>query len=357
MFAPQITPRPSAPRRVFKPKVAVLLNANARKVTKRVIASLRQVLPPGDLFLSTSELDAKRIAIAVVDAGYDTVFLGGGDGTMMCFINEIQNQVTSRRTFFPTAMPRFGMLRLGTGNSVASLVKASSTRGNGFIDDILKARNGEIPGYRTIDLLQVEGRKAPFAGLGLDGKLLNDYMWVKEHFGKGALAGMLTGPGGYFASVALKTVPHYLTQTTDVHCTVVNGGTNAYRMGSDGNAVETIAPGELMYNGPLMLAAAGTVPFYGFELRMFPFAGKRKGMMDLRLAMQPTTSILANLPKLWSGTWFPEGIKDFLVKDCTISFDRDMPFQLAGDAQGYRRELKLSVASESIELVDFTALH
>jgi diacylglycerol kinase family enzyme len=338
-----------------KPKVAVLLNSNARRVSRRVIKSLGQVVPASDLFLSRSELDARRIAIAVVDAGFDTVFLGGGDGTMMCFINEIQNQVFQRRQFFPTAMPRFGVLRLGTGNSVASLVKAS--KGQGFVDDILKARSGEVPGYRTVELLQIEGRRAPFAGLGIDGKLLNDYVWVKEHFGKGPLSPFLRGPGGYVASVALKTVPHYLTHSTEVNCRVVNGNTTAYRMGPDGSASETFAPGAEMYSGALMMAAAGTVPFYGFELKMFPFAATRKGMMNLRLGMQAPASILANLQKLWNGTWFPDGIKDYLVHDCTISFDREMPFQLAGDAQGYRRELKFAVARESVELVDFTALH
>jgi diacylglycerol kinase family enzyme len=87
---------------------------------------------------------------------------------------------------------------------------------------------------------------------------------------------------------------------------------------------------------------------------MFPFAGKRRGMMHLRVATLPTTTILANLPKLWAGQWFPEGLRDLLVKDATIRFSRPMPFQVSGDAEGYREEVHFQMAPESIELVDFT---
>jgi diacylglycerol kinase family enzyme len=337
-------------------RVAVLLNANARKVNGKVLRSLERVVPSKDLFLSRSELDARRIAQQVVDRGYHTVFLGGGDGTITCFVNEILNQVALRRRHHPTRSPRFGVLKLGTGNSVASLVKASSPSDDGIVDDVLRARAGEVPGYRTVDLLLIEGKRAPFAGLGIDGQLLNDYVWVKRNLGQGLLSRVMTGPGGYFASVAFKTVPYCLTHSTDVDCEVINGSTTAYRMAPDGSPAETFAPGATMYRGPLMMAAAGTVPFYGYELKMFPFAGKRRGMMNLRLGTLPTTTILANLPKLWSGTWFPEGLRDFLVKDATIKFSREMPFQIAGDGEGYRSEVHFDVAPEPIELADFSAV-
>lgn len=346
------------PRLEVDHRVAVLLNMAARKVTAKVQRALSHVVPEGDLFLSRSELDARRIAQQVVDRGYHTVFMGGGDGTFTCFVNEILTQVALRRQHHPTPTPRFGVLKLGTGNSVASVVKASSTRADGFVDDVLRARAGEVPGYRTIDLLLIDGKRAPFAGLGMDGKLLNDYNWVKRNFAQGPLAKVMTGAGGYFTSVAFKTVPYYLTHSNSVDCEVVNGPGIAYRMGPDGTPAETFEPGATLYRGPLVIAAAGTVPFYGFEFKMFPFAGKRRGMMDLRLGTVPTTAILANLGKVWSGTWFPEGLRDYLVKDATIRFSRTMPFQIAGDAEGYRDEVHFQVSPEPVDVVDFTgALH
>lgn len=334
-------------------KVAVLLNANARKVSARVLRALRRVLPPGDLFLSRSELDARRIAKSVVDRGYQTVFLGGGDGTLMCFVNEILAEVAIRRRYVPTEAPRFGVLKLGTGNSVGSLVSASSASNGGILEDVRRARAGQVPGYRTIDLLLIEGKRAPFAGLGADGQLINDYNWVKQNLGQGPFSRVMTGAGGYFTSVALKTLPYYFTHSTAVDCEVVNGPSTAWRMGPDGSPLETFAPGAILYRGPLMMAAAGTVPFYGFELKMFPFAGKRRGLMDLRIGTLPTATIIANLPKLWAGNWFPEGLKDFLVNDATIRFSREMPFQIAGDAAGYRSEVHFEVAPEPIHVVDF----
>lgn len=346
------------PRQDAEHRVAVLLNLNARKVTPKVERALSHVVPEGDLFVSRSELDARRIAQQVVDSRYHTVFMGGGDGTVTCFLNEILTQVALRRQHHPTPTPRFGVLKLGTGNSVASLVKASSDKSDGFVDDVLRARTGEVPGYRSIDLLLLDGKRAPFAGLGVDGKLLNDYIWVKQNFGQGLLSKVLTGPGGYFTSVAFKTLPYYLTHSTSVDCVVVNGPATAYQMGPQGTPTKTFAPGATLYQGPIIMAAAGTVPFYGFELKMFPFAGKRRGMMNLRLGTLPPATILANLPKLWSGTWFPEGLRDFLVKDATIRFSKPMPFQVAGDAEGYREEIHFQMSPEPIEVVDFAgALH
>ena len=69
-----------------EPKVAVLLNANARKVTDRVVRTLSHAVPEGDLFLSRSELDCRRIAQTVLDRRYHTVFLGGGEaGDVLAF--------------------------------------------------------------------------------------------------------------------------------------------------------------------------------------------------------------------------------------------------------------------------------
>lgn len=341
-------------------RVAVLLNANAHKVTAKVVRSLSHVVPQGDLFISRSELDARRIAQQVVDRRYHTVFLGGGDGTLMCFVNEIANQVALRKRHLPTPMPRFGVLKLGTGNSVAALVKASSLRGDGIVDDVLRARAGEVPGYRTIDMLNVDGKRAPFAGLGMDGKVLNDYVWVKRTLAQGPLAGLMTGAGGYFTSVAFKTVPYYLMNSSAVSCRAVNGMAGvAYRMGPDGKPVgDPIAPGAVLFEGKLKMAAAATIPYYGFEFKMFPFAAKRRGMAHLRLGHLPTTSILANLPALWRGQWFPEGLHDFLVRDATVHCERPMPFQVSGDAEGYRDEVRFQVAPDTIDLVDFTgAVH
>ncbi len=346
-----------SPSEAGEPRVAVLLNANARKVSDKVVRALSHVVPPEDLFLSRSPLDARRISDTVVERRYNTVFCGGGDGTFIGFVNEILRAVDARRPYLPSVRaPRFGVLKLGTGNALASLVSASSTRGDGVLDDVLRARANEVPGCRPLDLLMIEGKRTHFAGLGVDGKLLNDYLWMKNTVAQGPLRSVLGGAGGYFSSVAFRTLPHYLTQSTWVECEVVNGKARpAYRLGPDGLPVgEPIAPGGLLFRGKVMMASAATAPFYGYGFKMFPFAGRRRGMMHLRLGAVSTPYIVMNLAKMWKGKWFPRGIHDFHTQEATIKFARPMALQVGGDAEGYRDQITLGMASEQIELVDFS---
>ena len=57
---------PLAPVEPPTPRVAVLLNARARKVTPRVLRALSHVVPRSDLFLSRSPMDARRIAHTIL---------------------------------------------------------------------------------------------------------------------------------------------------------------------------------------------------------------------------------------------------------------------------------------------------
>ena len=308
--------------------------------------TLSHVVPEEDLYLSRSELDARRIAQQVIDRGYHTVFCGGGDGTFVSFVNEILHQVELRRRYHPVQTPRFGVLKLGTGNGMAAYVNASPLKGDRILDDVLRARAGEVPGYRPLDLLLVDGKRCQFAGTGVDGKLLNDYIGVKQAFGKGPFKALASGGPGYFGAIAFKTVPACLVKGTWCEAEVVNGPVApAFRLGADGAVIEEFAPGETIFKGRLMMAAAATMPFYGFEFRMFPFAGKRRRMFQLRLGRVGTPSTLLNLPKLWKGKWFPEGkILDYHASDVSIRLERPMPFQLGGDAAGYRNEIRFQLA-------------
>jgi diacylglycerol kinase family enzyme len=335
-------------------RLAVVLNANARRVDARLVKSLSHVVPEQDLFLSRSELDCRRIIQTILERNYPVVLTGGGDGTFLGVVNELFRQLEARGRFGAKRAPRVGVLKLGTGNGLASYVNSSSGE-EGILQDVLRAREGKVPGQRCMDLLMVDGKRTPFAGLGVDGKLLNDYLWVKDRLGRGLLKKLLSGPGGYFSAVAFKTVPHYLTNPTRVECEVINGQAGpAWRVGADGRPVgEPIAPGERLFKGELIMAAAATMPYYGYGFRMFPFAGERPGMMQLRLGELHPPHVLANLPKLWAGRWFPEGLHDFYAREVHLRFGRPMPFQIGGDAAGYREEVTLGMAAESVELLDF----
>ncbi len=356
--------RPSDPahgsqaQRAQDTRVAVLLNANARKVSEKVIKSLSHVVPHEDLFVSRSMIDARRIAQTVIERRYPTVFIGGGDGSFMAYVNEILKQLELRNQYHFQKAPRFGVLKLGTGNAIASCVKASPLKGDKILDDVLRARAGEVPGYRDLELLEVDGRRAQFAGLGVDAKMINDQAWAKRNFRAGNFK--LSGPAAYFWGIALRTAPHYIAHSAMAEVEVTNGGKGpAYRLDRYGQQVgEPIAPGESMYRGQVILAAAATIPYAGYEFHAYPFAGKRRGMFHFRLASLKTVEVITHLPSLWKGTWFPEGLKDWYASEVKVKFDRPMPYEIAGDPEGERDEMTFAMSPDRVELVDFTgAVH
>ena len=350
LTAPLLAP-PPLPAEPAPPRVAVLLNARARKVTPRVLRALSHVVPRSDLYLSRSPLDAQRIARTILSRGYDTVFCGGGDGTFIGFADEILSEAERAHA----SAPRFGVLKLGTGNGLAALVQASPLKDGGVVDDVRRAREGAIPGYRPLELLKVEGRRAQFAGLGVDARLLNDYLDLKSKVQGTWGHWALTGARGYALTVGLRTLPHALVRRLSEQVEVRNSAqVPAYRLDPNGRVIEELAPGALLYRGPAMVVAAGTIPFYGYALRMFPFAGRRPGHLHLRLGTVNPLAAVANLRALWRGEWFPPTIHDFHAVAVSVKAARPMPLQIGGDAAGERTSVEFRMSSKRLELVDWS---
>ncbi len=328
-----------------EPRVAVLLNANAKRVSQSIQGAIANVVPPSDIFLSRSTTDAQSIARQVIDRGYDTVFMGGGDGTFMGFLNEICDRVTPLRT------PRFGILRLGTGNAVASVVGASRAENGRMLDDLLRARAGEINGTLKLDLIDADGLRCPFAGLGIDAHVINAYAAVKQQYGKWGEGGL-----GYALAVGGRTVPHYLSQRRMPEIEILNTGSTAFLLDAEGRPLgNAIEHGEVLYRGPVKIVAGGTVPNFGFDFRYFPFAGRRRGKMHLRVFWGSTLRVLANLRRTFQGTYFPAECADYFCDSVRIRASQPLPFQIGGDPKGERQELTLCMADRRVELLTFKA--
>jgi diacylglycerol kinase family enzyme len=343
--------------------VAVLLNANARAVSDSLRRQLEAFVPAEDLFYSRCFEDARAISRQVLDRGYSTVLTGGGDGTFVGYVNCLFAEALSRpiaqaqgafkvvpATAHSIRLPRFGVLKLGTGNAMAEFAGASARR-VGVVEDILRACSGEASGSRPLHLLSFEGKRAPFAGLGIDAAIVNDYMDVKGNARLWSSGGM-----GYFRSVVGRTIPEYLFSRGSPGVEVINLGGPARQIGPDGKPVgREIEHGEIIYKGPCRIAAAGTVPYYGFGFQMFPFALQAPGKFQLRLTAISVPKIIANLRSLWRGGPPPSGVFDFLCDKALIRFDREMPLQVGGDAEGHRREVTFEMAERPVELLDFHA--
>jgi len=327
-------------------QTAVLLNANAKQVSPRVRDALSGLVPAESLFFSRDRDDAHRIADTVMSRGYGTVFTGGGDGTFVSWVNHILDRAETRSA----PAPRFGVLALGTGNAVAEMVGAGRP-----IDDLRRHLSGEVLPGRRLDLVTCEGRRTPFAGVGIDAAVLNDYNWLRTRLGR--RAGRLTsGLRGYGLAIALRSAPRQVLQRSPSYCEIVNTGTLAWRLDGSGQRVgRPIENGELLYAGPCMMAAGSTVPYYGFKLRAFPFAGLRAGTLQVRVATRiPVPALVLRARQIFSGEFQHPGLLDFEADQVEMSFDRPVPFQVGGDAEGYRDRVKLGIATRSVELLDYS---
>jgi diacylglycerol kinase family enzyme len=329
-------------------RVAVVVNGNARGVTRELVDVLDQIVQSGDLFVSRSLEEGREIAETIVRRGYPTVLAGGGDGTF----SQVVTWVRGAAIKLEKPEPRFGMLRLGTGNALAWVLGAENQRGRGVAPDLARLREA---GSRPLRLLEAEGTLTPFAGLGVDAVALQHYAEFREAMRKTPLARFASGGIGYFLSIAGRTVPSYVVRPHP-KIEVVNLGGPGVRLGVDGQPVGAeIAKGETIYSGPTSGVGMSTIPYWGFGARMFPFADEREDRFSLRIADIGPLDVVLHLRKLWNGTYRSSRMHDFLVERIRIRFDRPMPLQIGGDAVGYRSEAEVAIAGRPIQVVDHYA--
>lgn len=331
-------------------RIAVVVNGRAKNVTSEVISTLDQILKGGDLFVSRSLEDARQIAKTLVDRGYGTVLTGGGDGTFTVMVTEVVRE--ARRSGRP--LPRFGLLKLGTGNSLAWVVGARDVKRRGLGADI--QRLSQDAGSRSMRLIEVENIISPFCGLGADAQVLSDYTWMKDHLSRTPLRRVAAGPLSYGLAAIARSLPQQLFGSL-AHCRIVNTGGEAVRMGAKGSVLgRPIQRGEVLYEGAIRLAALSTIPYYGYGLRMFPYAEERPDRMHLRATTLSPVQFLRHFAEIWRGTYDDTGtLFDYLVESVTLEVDPPTAFQVGGDLRGERSRIDVVLSPTPIELVDFYA--
>jgi diacylglycerol kinase family enzyme len=347
--------------------VAVLLNANARCVNESIQKEIARFIPSQDVYYSRSLDEVRSIVSTVLEHGYSTVLVGGGDGTFVAIVNAVMAELEEQDVAFVTdgaaarkVVPRrrkvrFGILRLGTGNALASLTGASSSS-VGMIEDILRARSGDVQSTRQINLIESAGKLAPFAGLGVDALVLGDYIRVKNAFARTPLASVASGVAGYLVSGVTMSVPSMLLAGKPANVRIVNEGAPVHQLGSDGRAIgKPIVRGEVIYQGPCRLAAVGTIPTYGFDFTIFPHALRTPGRAQLRVTAMTPWEMLRHARTIWKGKSPGTCVLDFAVEQVSVSFDRKMPFQIGGDPHGETETAHIAIDPRPIEFLDFKA--
>jgi diacylglycerol kinase family enzyme len=211
----QAGPTASAPR-TDGSRIAVVVNGNAKSVSNEVIATLDQILEGGDLYVSRRVEDSEAIAANLLDRGYDTILTGGGDGTFTVVVTAVVNAARKRGV----EPPRFGLLRLGTGNSLAWVLGASQMGSGARAARALSADVARLradAGSRLLPLVEAEGMLSPFCGFGIDANVLHDYAETKGLFAKTPFGRALAGIATYAVAATTRTIPGYLFKATP-HC-------------------------------------------------------------------------------------------------------------------------------------------
>ncbi len=332
-------------------RICVIVNGNAKSVTREVVATLDEILDAGDLFISRSVEDGAKFARTIIEREYGTVLTGGGDGTFTSVVTQVVREARARGV----KPPRFGLLRLGTGNSLAWVVGASKAKGRGLAADV--ARLKRDAGARPLRLVEVEGILAPFCGFGIDANVLADFHKVRDGFRKLPLPISWTGGAlSYAVAATTRTIPSYLVKKVP-YVRVINLGSDAVHMGENGRPAGTpIRAGEVIYEGKARMVSASTIPYYGFGFRVFPFADERSDRMALRITTIGSVEFVRHFKEIWRGEYrSPTTLFDYLVDKVRIEVEPRTAFQVGGDAMGDRDAVEVAMSAEPIEIVDFYA--
>jgi diacylglycerol kinase family enzyme len=330
-------------------ELAILLNGNAKRVTKKVKDAFEGLVPPEDLFFSTSLRDSRTIARTVVDRRYGTILTGGGDGTFSTFLSHIYTYMD--QAGISDYRPRYGVLRLGTGNALAATFGASTFNRDNLARELYYAANGAA--IKEMKLLEIEGRRTPFAGLGLDAMILNDYNTVKEMMHGTPLQSTSKGFVGYWIGLLSMGIPRYLFDKIP-EAVIVNEGGDAWQVDTEGRRMGPVMRrGDVIFKGPVRMVSGSKVPFYGFELRMFPFAMINDDKFHLRVQNASAFEILGYLPSVWKGQYSSGHLFDYMADNVSVYLSMPAPFQIGGDGEGWRSYVRFSLAGDAIPMIDF----
>jgi len=315
-----------------------MLNANARRVTDRVRDNIERLVAPEHIYYSHSQSESLDITAEIASQGYPTVFTGGGDGTLCKFINDYIE--VERPASLRDSSPNIGVLHLGTGNAVASIVSSGN-----YECDLQSYVDRRSTDFQKLWLVQAEGKRFPFGGLGWDAEILNDYVHLKESYASNRIMKpVMQNLGGYFAAFFGRTMPRAFTNAlkrkvrTEVRIT--NLGSEAHALWA-GESVKAYGRGEVLYEGPSNVTMFGGCPYYGHGFTVLPYAMTRPGFFNLRVCRMGLGSVLANLPKIWKGKYVGEGLIDWHANHVRIDFSEPVPYQYGGDAQGYRDSIEV----------------
>ncbi len=322
-------------------EVAIYINVGARRVSDEVIEHIKELIPPEDIFIASNAEEDEIAALKIIERGYKSLFLGGGDGTFVRFVNRMIRLLGD-----PYKLPNIGILKLGTGNAVARLVSSENT-----LSDLRSYLTNPSRDFMKLSLIETDGLYYPFAGLGWDAQWLDDYERLNTLFPE-----VIKGRIGYVSAFLLGTVPkRALRMITGkkVFVEITNHEKSAYWVDQKGEKGKEIPPNSIIYKGEINSIALGTVPDYGYGIKILPFASKYPEFMHMRIVTISMIRALISAPSVYKGTFRHPGVLDVYCSDCTARLSEPMPFQIAGESMGSKAHVTFHTVPSVVNLIRF----
>jgi diacylglycerol kinase family enzyme len=303
-------------------RVAVMLNRCAQGVTAARLRWFGARVPAQDLFVTGSVDEAAAAIGTVVARGYEALCLGGGDGTFMA-------AASSLIALGPARMPVLLPLRLGTGNAVHDVCGSSRPTRRGLARDLARAADPEEPAV-PLRLLEVDGRLAQFAGVGLDADWAADYAWlVKRHVGTGLLLPLVRGVPGYALTALTLTIPRLIRRPFVAVKLIARGG--ASRLDGEGRRIQDFASGETLYEGPVTLAAMSTVPSYSAGFAFFRHVDRIGDAFQVRVAFASALEVVRHARRVLGGAHDPARVVDFAARELRVELPTALRYHVGGE--------------------------
>ncbi|GKY92378.1 hypothetical protein MPSEU_000208700 [Mayamaea pseudoterrestris] len=400
--------------------VAIILNKNARSVTQDLVPIAQRILGSDAVFTTTTAEEAREAARQLIQRNVSLVVPVGGDGTLSSLVNYMVKQVRSdnQNLTMEQAMqtlPVVGYIPMGTGNGVGSVagcrapppdslkrptlwkrlfrrkklqqerftnvlemlrtVGQDLDRGLDYDSIIANVDQVELPMMElTTQSNRTHGDLCFFAGVGFDSLLLQDFKDLKAWSVRNKILPQLFGSvAGYCVALVSRTLPKCVRRNAHrVQVTIVSNDPETLWVDHRRGDVVQPLRDALVYNGTAGIVAAGTSPFYGGGLRLFPFARLSPSKMHLRLGRIHPLLGFINIPGIFSGSYRDLGddtfqCLDFLGDDFEITVQPEQlslqrtnsertsgyPLQHSGESVGLCNSFRLKVVHTPIRFVTF----
>jgi diacylglycerol kinase family enzyme len=325
----------------------------ARKVRQSTLDMISQHVDVDDVYVTRTIEQSDQSLDEIIEKKYPLVLSGGGDGTAMRIIEQMRLKVGRKNAAGGQfAVPRFGLLKLGTGNGWAGLLETPARVAP--IWALRQMREHEMK-FTPFNMIESENRLCHFGGFGLDALILNNYIDLKNRFKKGFMWKLSNSMIGYLWATFMISAPQVVIRRFAMNVRIVNNSEEpVFLVGPDGAFEQLpLKKGETLYEGRTLIVGVGTTSNYGFKLKIFPWACAKPGYMNLRIGDTNVPQIMANVRPVWAGRPGVPGLKDWLVKDVIVESEKEMPYQLGGDPEGYRTRGQFKVSDFTVDMLDF----